>query len=1225
MKLDRRLLRLLGAGRGIFAISVACGLIATLLAVLQAGLLSRIVTAAFLRTGAMQSSSGLLVLLLVTLLLRAGFVWGMDAAGKSLSRQVKVAMRARLVAHLLSLGVDWNQRLRAANRAQGTSQEIPTADSTTGAIANLVVEGVERLEAYFSEYLPQLLLALLAPAVTLAFVFPVDWLSGVVLLLTAPLMPLFLVLIGDVAQAETQRQWGALSRMSAFFLDILQGMVTLRLLGRSQAKNIEQLGERYRGATLRVLRVSFLSALALELAATLSTAVVAVGVGLRLLYGRISFEPAFFVLLLAPEFYLPLRQLGARFHAGAAGQSAAESIFRVLDTPPPGTHPAASAYPAGSAPIASPPGDGGPIRFDQVSFQYEHGPGALHGVSFSLLPGQVNLLVGPSGSGKSTLALLLLKALVPASGQVWVGDRSLESFSEAEWLSKVAWVSQQPVLFNTSVAENIRLGQPQASREEVERAAAQALADGFIRDLPQGYDTPVGERGVRLSVGQAQRIALARAFLRQPELLIMDEAASGLDAVQDAGLRQTIAELARGRTTLIISHRLSGIEAAGQILYLEDGRLLGAGSDQRLSAACPPYRRLRAAYFQGRPVQLAARPELRPTAPSPVETPTESQEQPGSRAVYSDWQVLTWLFSLMTPFSGWVALSALLGFATVGSSVGLMATSAYLLSAAALQPSIAALQVSIVGVRAFGLLRGVLRYLERLVSHGATFRLLANLRLQTYLAFERQTPGWLVAQRSGDLLSRLVKDLQTLENFFARGLAPFLSALLTAALIGGFLGFIHPTLALTGAGLYLLAGVALTLAALRKEGRPALQARLKLTDRLVEGLQGMAELRAYQARERWQAEIETASRALADQQRRDELGASLHSSLAQAASWLATWSVLVTAIPEVASGEVAGVALASIVLAVQAAFEAIQPLPLAGHALNDHLQAARRLLEVVRQAPETEEADWRPAIAGVDLQVEKLYFAYPPAERSEHAHSTPVSQVQIGWTLSGLDFYLPGGGRLALVGPSGSGKSTLLHLLLRFWDYNHGSIRLGGMDIRSIPARDLYRRVALAPQRVDLFNSSLRDNLLIARPEATDDILLAALGKAQLSAWVESLPQGLDTWIGERGARLSAGERQRLSLARLFLTDAQMLLLDEPTSALDALTAQEVWQSLEQFLNGRSLILATHQLMHLETMDHILVLQGGQVVEQGSHAELIAQGGYYQRLWEARQSGAAKA
>ena len=423
-------------------------------------------------------------------------------------------------------------------------------------MVNVATEGIDSLDVYYSQYLPQIALAVLIPISILVFVFPVDFLSGMILLVTAPLIPIFMYLIGSEAETLTRKQWQGLSRMSAYFLDVLQGLVTLKSLGRSkdQLAIIKKVSEQYRQTTMGVLKITFLSALSLELIATLSTAVIAVEIGIRLLYGKIAFEQAFFVLLLAPEFYQPLRILGTRFHYAMSGVEAGKRIFGILDLPV--ANKSISQDESDLPPILDklPPS----ITIKDVDYSYSTRQ-VLQGVSFEIPAGKMTALVGESGAGKTTLTWLLLGFLQPQSGEILVNGVSLSEIPLQKWRDNLAWVPQNPYLFNDTIAANIRLSRPDAPDEAVQNAARLAHADEFIDQLTQGYATMVGERGARLSAGQAQRIALARAFLKDAPLLILDEATSHLDPETDALLQRIISPIVPGPYR--ISHCSSSINS----------------------------------------------------------------------------------------------------------------------------------------------------------------------------------------------------------------------------------------------------------------------------------------------------------------------------------------------------------------------------------------------------------------------------------------------------------------------------------------------------------------------------------------------------------------------------------------------------------------------------------------------------------------------------------------
>ncbi len=582
MRIDRRIFTYIQHAQLYLGFLGVLSIVAALLILLQASSITEIIDRVFLAHQGLQQVTDPVLLLLVVLAVRTTLPWITEVLANFVSTRAKSTLRNRLFSHIQQLG------------------PMYTRGERSGELVNTVTEGVEALDAYFSQVLPQICATAIIPLIVLIAVFRADLLSGIILLITLPLLPLFMILIGIQANKATQRRWQQLSTLSAHFLDVLQGATTLKLFGRNRAQEetIRLISERFGNTTMEVLRIAFLSSLVMEMGATLSTAIVAVEIGLRVLYGQMPFAPAFFVLLLAPEYYQPLRALGPQFHASMNSAAGAKRIFDILDTPL-----SQSVIELQKVEHEKPKAEHS-LEFQHVSYTYnateKAAQLALCDVSFGIQRGQKVALVGQSGAGKTTIANLLLRFIDPQEGMICTDDRALTTFSAQEWRKLVSWQPQQPYLFNTTVAENIRMGRADAGMEEVVQAAQQASIHEFIQTLPQGYETLIGERGTRLSGGQIQRLSLARAFLKDAPILLLDEATSTLDAETEATIIESLKRLMEGRMALIIAHRLHTIREADKILVLHEGRLVAAGTHAELLQQSEVYQELVQAYADER-------------------------------------------------------------------------------------------------------------------------------------------------------------------------------------------------------------------------------------------------------------------------------------------------------------------------------------------------------------------------------------------------------------------------------------------------------------------------------------------------------------------------------------------------------------------------------------------------------------------------------------------------
>jgi ATP-binding cassette subfamily C protein CydC len=572
-------------------------------------------------------------------------------------------------------------------------------------------------------------------------------------------------------------------------------------------------------------------------------------------------------------------------------------------------------------------------------------------------------------------------------------------------------------------------------------------------------------------------------------------------------------------------------------------------------------------------------------------------------------KVLKRLLGFVLPFWRWVILSVGLGALTIASSIALLATSAYLISAAALHPSIAELQVAIVGVRFFGLSRGIFRYLERLTSHETTFRVLARLRVWFYEALEPLVPARLGGERAGDLLIRFLADIESLENFYVRVLAPPLVGLVVITGSGLFMAGFDVRLSAVLLVALLLMGIGLTWLSKtlgNKPGQAIVEAKANLQADLVDTLQGLPDLLVFDGLPTQIKRIQSGQINLTQSQRKMAFLSAMQNGLNLLVSGLGTWLVLVIGIHLATSGILKGVYLAVIVLGAMTSFEAVQGLPLAAQYLENNLKAAKRLFEMADITPTVKDAvGTGEEVKSTHLSVANLSFTYPddPANRT---------------TLEDISLDLLPGKHIAILGASGSGKSTLFQLLLRFWEMDAGQITLGGKDVRQLTQESVRHCFSAMPQNNYLFNTSLHENLLVANPTADKQQIEVVLKTACLDELLVSLPLGLETLVGEHGMQLSGGERQRIGLARMLLKPAHIYLLDEPTAQMDTHLETRIILNLQKILRSESILWITQRLVGLDWMDEILVMQAGRILQRGTHAELIISDGLYKQMWTAQ-------
>jgi ATP-binding cassette subfamily C protein CydCD len=1079
------------------------------------------------------------------------------------------------------------------------------ARARTGDVMLSMVEGVQQLEVYFGQYLPQLFVSAITPLLIFGFVAFVDLPVALVLLVAA-----LAVLLAPALWHSRDRQ-ASLARNRAYaafgadFLDAVQGLATLKAFGQSgaRARQLQARAHELFRSTMWVLGSNTLARGITDTGIALGAAVALALGAWRVSTGTMSVPALLVILMLGVEVFRPLRELRILLHQGMLGLSAARGIFALLD-----------AVPAVSERAAGPePADAG-VAFEGVTFAY---PGARRPahveLSFRVRPGERVAIVGPSGSGKSTIARLLLRFHDPDRGRVAIGGRDLRELSLEQVRSRVALVSQDTWLFHGTVEDNIRMGKPDASADELRAATRAANAEEFILSLPQGYDTVVGERGVRLSGGQRQRIAIARALLRDAPILVLDEALSSVDAESEALIQGALDRLMRGRTTLIFAHRLSSVIGADRILVLDQGRLVEQGTHAELIGRGGAYTRLMAG--QARDGAGVAAVRARPSASTANgDGVVVEAEAPGDEAQaivgaeHVGWgAVLRTLVDKTRGYRARLTLTFFLGVARVTALIGVGVLSALAVRAVKRGEPAGVLLGSLLVVAP---LAGILHWCESWLAHDVAYRLLADMRLAVFQKLDALAPAYLTRRRSGDLVGAATHDVELIEYFFAHTVTPAFVAILVPAAVLVALGEFGIALVLVLVPFLLYTALVPVLGRSRIDrlSSRAREASGDLNAHVVDTVQGLAEIVAYRRVTAWGETLAAKARRFSELRLPFLRDLARQTAFQETATGIGGLAVIAAGAWLAHQGRLDAASLPLLTLLALSAFVPLWEIAQVGRQLADTLGAARRLSAVeaepipVTNGPGVPAA---PARGGLAVELVDVRFTYPGRIRP---------------ALDGVSLRIQDGSTVALVGPSGAGKTTVANLLLRFWDPQSGVLRLFGHDLREYQLDELRKRIALVAQDTYLFNDTLRANVLLARPEADDTALGLAIERAALQELVAALPDGLDTIVGERGAQLSGGQRQRVAIARAFLKDAPVLILDEATSHLDAVSEAAVRAALERLAQDRTTLVIAHRLSTVRDADAIVVLDDGKLVEVGRHAELLARGDLYAHL-VARQLG----
>jgi ATP-binding cassette subfamily C protein CydCD len=1194
MYLDKRLLRLTHGVRGRILVAALVGLCAVFVGLARLTL-SGLVVAAVLLGKPFLSLIVMIGEIAGCIVLRGILQFIRDVISQRTAARVKVELRGRLFAHMLDMG-------------PGQFDQSRTGDMLT-----ILGEGVERLQVFFGQFLPQMIVAGLAPIIIFSLMASIDisiafiFLAFAIFTLVAP------AIFSWVSRESSRQRRAAYGALSADFLDSMQGISTLKIFGQSRSWG-NTLAERayhvYR-ATMQLLAINMMSNGIGTFGITAGSASALAWGAFKVVHGELDLRALVVLLLLGVEVFRPMREMIMLYHQGFLATAAAEGIFALLETP--------IEVRDGSRNESSVGLLESEIRFENVTFGYQKGTRpVLRDISFALRKGEKLGIVGPSGAGKSTLVSLILRFLDPQKGRILLGGHNLRDLKLDFLRRHVAVVAQDTYLFYGTVTENLRLARPDATQQEIEAAARAANAHDFIMALPDGYETLVGERGARLSGGQRQRVAIARALLKDAAILILDEALSSVDAQNEMVIQDALNRLMEDRTTLIIAHRLSSVIDAHRILVLDQGRIVESGSHAELVQANGVYAELMASQQNSTDEEIAL-----PVAPAANGSADGNGDGTGSSTHVAEnttlhvasslplFTTLQRLLGLVRPFALKTAGAFSSGILYQAAFIGVGVSSALVVGQVIRHGEIfwplVALGVAVIAT-------SLLSWVELWIAHDLAYQLLADMRIDMYRTLDPLAPAFLLQRRSGDLVSIISSDIETIEIFFAHTIAPAFVAILVPGVVLFFLGWIGGWPLAAALLPFLLLVAVSPLFSQKRSGKFAAQVRQTmglLNAHLVDGIQGVREVVGFGGEKRFVDDLSGNSWRVATAQVRFQTEQARQASLNECLTGIGALAVMGVGVWLVSRDEMARALLPLATVFAMAAFAPVSEITRTFKELMETIAAARRFFAikdqpiVVTNGPGTISVPANGQRASAVI-FENTSFAYGP-------HEPPA--------LQNVSFHIDPGQTVALVGPSGAGKTTCAQLLLRFWDPTSGKILLEGNDLRAFTLDELRAKIALVSQETYLFNTTVRQNLRLARPQATDEAIEEAARRANAHQFITELPNGYDTVVGERGTQLSGGQRQRLAIARALLKDAPILILDEATSHLDAINEQLIHQAISRLAEGRTTLVIAHRLSTIRDADHIVVLDEGRVVEQGSHAVLLARNGLYSKLIAAQVIG----